>query len=213
MTPGFTATSTLVATAGKPFEAAVSSDGTVFVSVTADGSVGSATGVQLFLPTSGTLRSSCVNSLPAALLGSNTAFADLSFFPNGTDLGGGIGFSGAIFYHATDLLGCKATGFVVGQGSISANDAGTIAVAVTPDGAFAFVANESGMAPGAGTNGNIGVGDYSAGQCREFHVWHNTDWTDCHRWKCHCRHDAFAGRLASVCDFRSRREWDGGGRW
>jgi hypothetical protein len=157
MTPGFTATSTLVATAGKPFEAAVSSDGTVFVSVTADGSVGSATGVQLFLPTSGTLRPSCVNSLPAALLGSNTAFADLSFFPNGTDLGGGIGFSGAIFYHATDLLGCKATGFVVGQGSISANDAGTIAVAVTPDGAFAFVANESGMAPGAGTNGNIGV--------------------------------------------------------
>jgi WD40-like Beta Propeller Repeat len=157
MTPGFTATSTLVATAGKPFEAAVSSDGTVFVSVTADGSVGSATGVQLFLPTSGTLRSSCVNSLPAALLGSNTAFADLSFFPNGTDLGGGIGFSGAIFYHATDLLGCKATGFVVGQGSTSANDAGTIAVAVTPDGAFAFVANESGMAPGAGTNGNIGV--------------------------------------------------------
>lgn len=97
--PGLTATSTLIATAGKPFEAAVSGDGTVFVSVTADGSAGSATGVQVFLPTNGTLQSSCTNSLPAALLGSNTAFADLNFFPNGTDLGGGIGFPGAIFYH------------------------------------------------------------------------------------------------------------------
>lgn len=155
--PGLTATSTLIATAGKPFEAAVSGDGTVFVSVTADGSAGSATGVQVFLPTNGTLQSSCTNSLPAALLGSNTAFADLNFFPNGTDLGGGIGFPGAIFYHRADLVGCNATGFVVGQGSTSANDAGTIAVAVTPDETFAFVANESGTVPGAGTNGNIGV--------------------------------------------------------
>lgn len=157
MVPGFTATSTLIATAGKPFEAAVSGDGTVFVSVTADGSAGSATGVQVFLPINGSLQSSCTNSLPGALLGSNTAFADLNFFPNGTDLGGGIGFPGAIFYHAADLVGCKATGFVVGQGSTSANDAGTIAVAGTPDGTFAFVANESGTVPGAGTNGNIGV--------------------------------------------------------
>lgn len=157
MTPSFTATSTLVATAGKPFEAAVSNDGTVFVSVTADGSTGSATGVQVFSQSSGTLHSSCVNALPAGLLGSNTAFANLSFFPNGTDLGGGIGFPGAIFYNATGRVGCNAAGFVVGQGSISSNNAGTIAVAATPDGKFAFVANESGMAPGAGTNGNIGV--------------------------------------------------------
>jgi len=157
MTPGFTATSTLVATAGKPFEAAVSSNGTVFVSLTADGSPGSATGVQVFSQSNGTLQSSCVNPLPAELLGSNTAFANLSFFPNGTDLGGGIGFPGAIFYNAAGLVGCNAPGFVVGQGSTSANNAGTIAVAATPDGKFAFVANESGLAPGAGTNGNIGV--------------------------------------------------------
>lgn len=156
-TPSFTATSTLVATAGKPFEAAVASDGTVFVSVTADGSAGSATGVQVFSQSNGALKSSCLNALPSALLGSNTAFANLSFFPNGTDLGGGIGSPGAIFYHAADLAGCSATGFVVGQGSSSANNAGTIAVAATPDGKFAFVANESGIAPGAGTNGNIGV--------------------------------------------------------
>src|SRR5207244_7908705 len=121
MTPGFTATSTLVATAGKPFEAAVSSNGTVFVSLTADGSPGSATGVQVFSQSNGTLQSSCVNPLPAELLGSNTAFANLSFFPNGTDLGGGIGFPGAIFYNAAGLVGCNAPGFVVGQGSTSAN--------------------------------------------------------------------------------------------
>lgn len=157
MTPNFTATSTLVATAGKPFEAAVSSDGTVFVSVTADGSGGSATGVQVFSPSNGSLKSSCVNALPAGLLSANTAFANLSLFPNGTDLGGGIGSPGAIFYHAAELAGCNATGFVVGQGSTSANNAGTIAVAATPDGEFAFVANETGIAPGAGTNGNIGV--------------------------------------------------------
>lgn len=157
ITPGLTATSTLVATAGKPFEAAVSAAGTVFVSVTADGTAGSATGVQVFQPVNGTLQSSCVNALPAALLGLNTAFADLSFFPNGADLGGGIGFPGAIFYHAANLTNCSATGFVVGQGSTAANNAGTIAVVAAPDGMFAFVANENGMAPGAATNGNIGV--------------------------------------------------------
>lgn len=157
MTPSLTATSSLIATAGKPFEAAVSADGTVFVSVTADASAGSATGVQVFSQSNGTLKSSCVNALPAALLGSNTFFANLSFFPNGTDLGGGIGFPGAIFYHAADLVNCNAADFVVGQGSTAGNNAGTLAVAATPDGKFAFVANESGVAPGAGTNGNIGV--------------------------------------------------------
>lgn len=32
-----------------------------------------------------------------------------------------------------------------------------MAVAVTPDGKFAFVSNESGVAPGAATDGNIGA--------------------------------------------------------
>lgn len=56
-----------------------------------------------------------------------------------------------------DLLGCNATGFVVGQGSTTSNDEGTLAVAVTPDGKFAFVSNESGVAPGAATDDNIGA--------------------------------------------------------
>lgn len=56
-----------------------------------------------------------------------------------------------------DLLGCNATGFVVSQGSTTSNNEGTLAVAVAPDGKFAFVSNESGLAPGAATNGNIGV--------------------------------------------------------
>ena len=155
--PIVTSTSTDFATAGEPFEAVVSNAGTVFVSVTADGTAGSATGVQVFASINGTLQASCVNVLPASLLGSGTLFTNLSFFPGQTDIGGGIGFPGAIFYHVADLLGCNATGFVVNQGSTTSNNEGKLAVAVTPDGKFAFVSNESGVAPGAATNGNIGV--------------------------------------------------------
>lgn len=94
-----------------------------------------------------------MNLFPPSLLGSNTYFSNLNFFPGETDIGGGIGFPGAIFYHVADLLGCNATGFVVSQGSTTSNNEGTLAVAVTPDGKFAFVSNESGMAPGAATDG------------------------------------------------------------
>lgn len=156
-TPIVTSTFATFTTAGKPFEAVVSSSGTVFVSVTADGTSGSATGVQVFVSENGTLKSSCANALPASLLGLNTAFSNLNFFPGATDIGGGIGYPGAIFYHVADLLGCNALGFVVNQGSTASNNEGTLAVAVTPDGKFAFVSNESGVAPDASTNGNIGV--------------------------------------------------------
>lgn len=170
-TPVVASTYTIVSTAGKPFQAAVSSDGTVFVSVNADGTSGSATGVQVFRPVNGALQPSCVVALPGSLLGANTDFANLSFFSGGTDLGGGIGFPGAIFYHAFDPVACNASGFVVGEGSTTSNDEGTLAVVLTPDGKFAFVLNESGVAPGASTQGNVGVvaiqrdssGDFTTG--------------------------------------------------
>lgn len=155
--PLITSTSTTVATAGHPFAAAVSNSGTVLVSVNADGTSGSATGVQVFSSAAGTLQPVCVNALPAALLGPNTEFANLDFFPGEADVGGGIGLPGAIFYHVADLVGCHASGFLVDQASSGSGNPGTLAVAVTPDGKFAFVSNESGVAPGASTNGNIGV--------------------------------------------------------
>lgn len=147
----------MYSTAGQPFEAAVSSSGAVFVSVNADGTAGSATGVQVFTPSNGTLQPTCVNALPSSLLNNGASFSNLSFFPGATDMGGGIGFPGAIFYHVADLLGCNATGFVVSQGSSGSNNSGTQEVAVTPDGKFAFISNEDGVTPGATSEGNVGV--------------------------------------------------------
>lgn len=156
-TPTVTTTSTTYPTLGAPFDAVASGSGDVFVSVTADATPGSATGVQVFVPAGGELVSSCVEALPASLLGTDTAFGDLSFFAGESDIAGGIGYPGAIFYSVADLLGCNAPGFVVGQASSATNDAGTLAVVVTPDGNFAFVSNEYGVAPGEVTSGNIGV--------------------------------------------------------
>jgi hypothetical protein len=157
--------STTYATAGHPWEAIVTSSGSVLVSVTADATAGSKTGVQVFSPNSGGLQSSCVNALSASILALNpasTLVANLSFFPGATDIAAGIGFPGAIFNHVADLLACSSpSGYVVSQGSTSTpfpiNDAGTLNVAVTPDGNFAFVSNEYGKAPNATTSGNIGV--------------------------------------------------------
>ena len=76
--------------------------------------------------------------------------------PNGTDLAAGIGSPGAIFYNVVSLESCSAAGNVVSQGTI-ASDQGTQAVAVTPDGKYAFVSNEYGIVSGTVTEGNIGV--------------------------------------------------------
>lgn len=135
-------------TAGKPFQALVSNSGNVFVSVTANYDTGSPAGVQVFVPASGgglQSPSNCLNALP---LNITLGVKNLSFFPDATNLAAGIG-SGAIFYHVTDLLGCNGSGYIVDQGSIPASDAGTLAVVVTPDGNFAFVSNEYGLAPNA----------------------------------------------------------------
>lgn len=146
--PTVTATSTTYATLGAPFQAAVTASGTVFVSVT--------DGVQVFTPTGGGLQSACVNELPSALLSEGASFANLSFFSNGAEIGGGIGSPGAIFYNVAALESCAATGYLVSQGLIGA-DEGTLEVAVTPDGKYAFVSNEYGVVSGASTEGNIGV--------------------------------------------------------
>ena len=159
------------ATTGFPFSAVVSRSGAVLVSVTADGSTGSATGVQVFEPGSaGGLVPSCLNALPSSA-GARADAEVLSLFPGARDAAMGIGYPGAIFYHVRELLACDASGYIVAQGSTRLNDAGTFAVAVTPDGKFAFVANEFGIAPGAITVGNIGVvaierdvnGDFTVG--------------------------------------------------
>lgn len=151
--PTVTAKSTSYSTQGAPFEAIASSAGAVFVSV----NDGSDTGVQVFVPNgSSGLQSSCVNPLPATSLSEGAGSYNLGFSLNQTQVDGGIGVPGAIFYNASALQTCASAGVVVSQGPLMP-DQGTLAVDVTPDGTYAFVSNEYGVAPGAVTRGNIGV--------------------------------------------------------
>jgi hypothetical protein len=146
--PSVTTSYVTYPTSGAPFQAIVDGAGTVFVGI--------ANGVQVFTPGAGGLTATCVNSLGSALLGEGASGANLSLLPNGTDLAEGIGSSGAIFFNVSQLNSCSATGYVVSQGT-AASDQGTLEVDVTPDGKYAFVSNEYGVASGATTEGNIGV--------------------------------------------------------
>ena len=146
--PTVTATYVTYPTLGAPFQAVASNNGTVFVA--------EANGVQVFSPNSSGLTAACVNALPPSLLSEGAAFSELSFLPNGIGIAGGIESPGAIFYSEAALQSCTAAGTVVSQGTI-ASDQGTQAVAVTPDGKYAFVSNEYGVVKGTTTEGNIGV--------------------------------------------------------
>lgn len=143
-------------TKGAPFQA-LPIGSSVLVSTTADNKKNSVTGIEIFTPTAaGTLHSTCALQLRAALLNEGAAVANLNLYPNGTGVTAGIGAPGAIFYNLANLLGCSVTGFVVSQGPITPNQ-GTLDVVITPDGKYAFVSNEYGIAAGATTQGNIGV--------------------------------------------------------
>jgi DNA-binding beta-propeller fold protein YncE len=155
--PTLTATPASYPTLGAPFEAVASSSGVVFVSTNANATSGSETGIQVFTPAGGgKLQPSCVNGLPSSLLSEGGALLDISFSPMEIDLAGALGSPGVIFFNVAALQACTATGVVVSQGPL-ASDEGSLAATVTPDGKYAFVANEYGVAPGATTRGNIGV--------------------------------------------------------
>jgi DNA-binding beta-propeller fold protein YncE len=125
--------------------------------VTADGTTGSETGVQVFTPAAGGgLQSSCVNLLPSSLVSEGAAPANLDFTPNGVDIGGGIGAPGAVFYNTAALMSCAASGVLLSQGPIAANE-DTLETLVTPDQKYAFVINQDGVASGAILEGNVGV--------------------------------------------------------
>ena len=141
---------------GAPYQALPLSNGDVLVSVTADGTTGAETGVQVFTPGSGGLQSSCVNQLASTLTGEGASMGNLDLTPNKVGVGGGIGNPGAMFWNLAALEQCAANGVVVGQGAISADEL-TLEAVVTPDGKYAFVINEDGVAPGAILEGNVGV--------------------------------------------------------
>jgi hypothetical protein len=140
--------SLVLPTASAPFQALPAANGTVFV--------GEANGLEVFARVTGVLTSECVMPLTSTLESEGGQWSELEFLPNGVDLGGGIETPGAVFYNISAAATCTGTPFVVSQGPVSA-DEGSQAVAVTPDGKFAFVSNEYGVASGATTEGNVGV--------------------------------------------------------
>jgi hypothetical protein len=153
-TPVVTASSMTYSTSGygSPFRALPLSSGNVLVSVTA-----ATSGIVVFGPAAnGGLQLSCFNYVRPAFVQDGASDLGFSLTPNGQAIGATLGVDGAIFYNLATLQTCSSTGVQVSQGSV-ASDQGSFDVVITPDGKYAFVANEYGIAAGALTEGNIGV--------------------------------------------------------
>lgn len=145
------ASSVTYPTSGHAFRAVPLPDGNVLVSVT-----GAPSGVQVFTPSGTGLQASCLNYLRPAFQADGDPALGLTLFPNGSTVAEAVGDDGVIFQNTAELENCISTGAVVSQGPVSSKQ-GTFDVAVTPDGKYAFVANEYGVASGAATQGNVGV--------------------------------------------------------
>lgn len=152
--PAVTASSVTYSTGGygSPFRALPLASGNVLVSVTA-----ATSGTVVFGPTAGGgLQLSCFNYLRPAFVQDGAADFGMNLLPNGLGLAETIGVDGAVFYNLSTMQTCNSTGLQVSQGSVSA-DEGSFDVVVTPDGKYAFVANEYGIVSGSTAQGNIGV--------------------------------------------------------
>ena len=151
--PVVTASSVTYSTGGygSPFRALPLTSGNVLVSVTATTS-----GMLVFGPTTGGLQLSCFNYVRPAFVQDGAADFGMNLLPNGLGLAATLGVDGAIFYNLSSMQTCNSTGLQVSQGPVSA-DEGSFDVVVTPDGKYAFVANEYGVASGSTARGNIGV--------------------------------------------------------
>ena len=152
--PVVTASSVTYSTAayGYPFRAIPLPTGNVLVSVSANTS-----GIVVFSPTTGGgLQPSCFNYVRPQFVQDGASDFGMNLTPNGLNLAATLGVDGAIFYNLSTLQTCNSTGIQVSQGAVSA-DEGSFDIVVTPDGKYAFVANEYGVAAAASTEGNIGV--------------------------------------------------------
>jgi DNA-binding beta-propeller fold protein YncE len=137
---------------GSPFRALPLTSGNVLVSVTA-----ATSGMLVFGPTAGGgLQLSCFNYVRPSFVQDGAADFGMNLTPNGLGLAATLGVDGAIFYNLSTLQTCNSTGLQVSQGPVSA-DEGSFDVVVTPDGKYAFVANEYGVASGSTAQGNIAV--------------------------------------------------------
>ena len=152
--PVVTASSVTYSTGGygSPFRALPLASGNLLVSVTA-----ATSGMVIFgLAAGGGLQLSCFNYVRPAFVQDGASDFGMNLTPNGLGVAATLGVDGAIFYNLSTLQTCSSTGLQVSQGAVAA-DEGSFDVVVTPDGKYAFVANEYGVATGATTEGNIGV--------------------------------------------------------
>jgi DNA-binding beta-propeller fold protein YncE len=137
---------------GSPFRALPLASGNVLVSVTA-----ATSGMLVFAPAvGGGLQLSCFNYVRPAFVQDGASDFGMNLTANGLGIAATLGVDGAIFYDLSTLQTCSSTGLQVSQGSVASHQ-GSFDVVVTPDGKYAFVANEYGVATGATTEGNIGV--------------------------------------------------------
>ena len=137
---------------GSPFRALPLTSGNVLVSATA-----ATSGMLVLGPAAGGgLQLSCFNYVRPAFVQDGASDFGMNLTPNGLGVAATLGVDGAIFYNLSTLQTCTSTGLQVSQGSV-ASDQGSFDIVVTPDGKYAFVANEYGIAAGATTEGNIGV--------------------------------------------------------
>jgi DNA-binding beta-propeller fold protein YncE len=142
-------------TAGHPF-AALPVPGGIIVTVTSNGRPDSATGLRVFAgPSPAALTFKCLQRVDA------TQLLGLARTPDGKTLIVAAGDAGLILLDRAAVLdGCRATGVTVPMGN-AASRQGSLDVAVTPDGRFAFVANEYGVAArdaaGHDLPGHVGV--------------------------------------------------------
>ncbi|ADV80905.1 hypothetical protein [Terriglobus saanensis] len=153
-TPVVTASSVLYSTGGygSPFRALPLASGNVLVSVTA-----ATSGMLVFVPAAGGgLKLSCFNFVRPSFVQDGASDLGMNLTPNGAGVAATLGVDGAIFYNLSTLQTCTSTGLQVSQGPLASHQ-GSFDVVVTPDGKYAFVANEFGVAAGATTEGNIGV--------------------------------------------------------
>ncbi len=137
---------------GSPFRALPLASGNVLVSVTA-----ATSGIVVFTPAvGGGLRLACFNYVRPQFVQDGASDLGMNLLPNQLGLAATLGVDGALFYNLSTLQTCTSTGVQVSQGAVSANE-GSFDAVITPDGKYAFVANEYGVASGATTEGNIGV--------------------------------------------------------
>ena len=159
--PSVVALSTNVPTYGHPFQA-LPVGNSLFVSVSSNGTIGSATGIRVYDATSPAQPAfRCFQPLAYADTSGTAVALGLAASAVGDALAVAVDNAGlALLNVSTTAANCSGTGTLVSQGALTSGQ-GSFGVAITPDGNYAFVANEYGAVghdtSGAVIAGNVGV--------------------------------------------------------